>query len=291
VSTFLFVPHRMKPEAADLARRLADWLASNGHLAVMLADDAREIGLTKIEIAELDDLDLDCAVSLGGDGTMLRALDLVCAKGTPVMGINFGQLAYLAEVEPDQAMTAISRFLDGEHRVEERMTIEIGVTSGSDHDATNTRLSLARRIAVNEVVVEKLPLGTTVRLGIEVNGRPFLTYAVDGMIVATPTGSTAYNLSARGPILSPSIEAMLMTPVSAHMLFDRSMVLAPDEELSIRVLGERDAAVVVDGQNVATISAGGVVTCKRAGLPARLVTFSERDFRQVLKSKFGLADR
>ena len=129
------------------------------------------------------------------------------------------------------------------------------------------------------------------RLGTTINGKEFLSYAVDGMIIATPTGSTAYNLSARGPILSPSMRAMLMTPVSPHMLFDRSMVLDGSEVLELTVIGDRSASVVADGQHISTVAPGSSVICKQSDRPARVVTFGERDFRQTLKAKFGLMDR
>ena len=291
MTTFLLLPHRGRPEAADLARRTVEWIEGHGHIAKVLADDAHHGGLSQWEISSIAGQKIDLAVSMGGDGTMLRALDLMCAEGVPVLGVNFGHLGYLTEVEPDNVEVALQRFLDGDYKIEERMTIDVIATSAPEGDATKSTISLLRRVAMNEVVVEKPPLGTTVRLEVEIDDRPFLTYAVDGIIVATPTGSTAYNLSARGPILSPTLEALLMTPVSPHMLFDRSLVLDKNETLKLRVLGRRDAAVVVDGQHVATISAGGVVECRRSPRPARLVTFNERDFRQILKSKFGLTDR
>ncbi len=291
MTSFLLIPHRGRPEAADLARKSIEWIEAHGHVAKVLADDAHHAGLSKWEIDSVDGYEINLAVSMGGDGTMLRALDLMCPLGVPVLGVNFGHLGYLTEVEPEETEIALQRFIDGDYAVQERMTIDVTATSAPRGDATKSTISLLRRAAMNEVVVEKPPMGTTVHLEVSINDRPFLTYAVDGIIIATPTGSTAYNLSARGPILSPSLEALLMTPVSPHMLFDRSLVLDKDETLTLSVLGRRDAAVVVDGQHVATIAAGGVVSCRRSNIPARLVTFAERDFRQVLKSKFGLTDR
>lgn len=288
---FLLLPHRGRPEAADLARKTIEWLEGHGHGAKVLADDAHHAGLGQWEIPSTVGHHFDLAISMGGDGTMLRALDLMCADGVPVMGVNFGHLGYLTEVEPENVEVAMQRFLDGDYTVEERMTIDVTATSAPEGDATKSTISLLRRVAMNEVVVEKPPLGTTVRLEVVIDDKPFLTYAVDGIIISTATGSTAYNLSARGPILSPSLEALLMTPVSPHMLFDRSLVLDKDESLRLRVLGPRDAAIIVDGQHVATITVGGIVECRRSERAAKIVTFEQRDFRQILKTKFGLADR
>lgn len=287
----MMVPHRSKPAAVELARATIEWLESNGHQVVVPEEDARATGLARWAAMDGAAEACELAVSLGGDGTMLRAIELMSPFGLPVLGVNFGHLGYLAEVEPSGLREALERFFRGDYALEERMTIDAVVTNAPEGDATQSTISLARMNAVNEVVVEKAPMGTTVRLEVVINGRQFLTYAVDGIIVATPTGSTAYNLSARGPILSPSMNAMLMTPVSPHMLFDRSLVLDSTEQISMSVLGKRDAIVVVDGHHVATITAGGRVDCKASDKPARLVTFSKRDFRQVLKAKFGLADR
>jgi NAD+ kinase len=134
-------------------------------------------------------------------------------------------------------------------------------------------------------------MGHTVRIGVQFDGDYFTTYAADGLIVATPTGSTAYSFSARGPILDPGLRAMVLTPVSPHMLFDRSLVLAPDLEVRLEVLGHRPATLSLDGQNVGDLLPGDAVVCTASPTVARLVTFGPRDFHRILKTKFGLPDR
>ena len=151
--------------------------------------------------------------------------------------------------------------------------------------------SLGTWRALNEAVVEKREPGHTVRLLVRIDGVPFTTYAADGLIVSTPTGSTAYSLSARGPIVSPRHRALLLTPVAPHMLFDRSLVLDPAEPIEISVIGHREASVSVDGQPVATLVEGDVVTCSASESTARFVRFGERHYHQILKAKFGLTDR
>jgi NAD+ kinase len=130
-----------------------------------------------------------------------------------------------------------------------------------------------------------------VRVAVGVSGEPFLTYAADSLIVATPTGSTAYNLSARGPIASPKARVILVTPVAAHMLFDRSLILAPNEEVSLEVLDDHEADLLVDGYEVGCLKPGDVVKCRSGVHDARLISFGERHFHQILKRKFGLTDR
>ena len=150
---------------------------------------------------------------------------------------------------------------------------------------------MTRRTALNEATVEKTVPGHTVRVATLIDGRPFVTYAADGLLVSTPTGSTAYNLSARGPVLSPRLRAIVVTPVSPHMLFDRPLVLDPMERLRLEVLEPRPAVLVVDGVTVSTLEPGATVDCREGDQPARLVTFGTRDFHAILRAKFHLADR
>ncbi len=226
---------------------------------------------------------LDFAVSLGGDGTMLRTVDLVGGEGVPVLGVNAGHLGFLTEIEPDQLEEGLGRVMAGQYGVSERMVLSVKV--GSAGPAGGTRLAL------NEAVLEKVSSGHLVRLAVSVNGKFFTTYAADGLIVATPTGSTAYNFSARGPIVSPSHRCLLLTPVSPHMLFDRSLVLGPDEELGFEVTGSAPLGLILDGRAIGRLAEGDTVAVTQGPQPARFITFAPRDFHQVLKAKFGLADR
>ncbi len=145
--------------------------------------------------------------------------------------------------------------------------------------------------ALNEAVVEKQEAGHTVRLLVRIDGATFTSYAADGLIIATPTGSTAYSLSARGPVVSPKHRALLLTPVSPHMLFDRSLVLDPDEQVEIEVIGDRPATLSIDGQSAATLAEGDTVVVHASASVARFVRYGERRFHQILKTKFGLSDR
>lgn len=278
--------HHERPEAAEVAQRLHAWLTEHGHTVVLPVEDARVTGFPGLAVAEaaLTDEGLDLAVSLGGDGTMLRAVGLMAEAGTPVLGVNVGQLGYLTEVEPAEALAAVEKVLEGDHAIEERMLVAVQVEA-------ETELGPVPRTALNEVVLEKTPMGHTVRIAVHLDGDFWTTYAADGLIVATPTGSTAYSFSARGPILDPDLRALVLTPVSPHMLFDRSMVLAPELEVRLEVLGHRPATLAIDGHNVGLLHEGDAVICTASPLPARLVTFGPRDFHRILKTKFGLADR
>jgi NAD+ kinase len=285
MATVGVVIHPERELAAELARDAAGWLAERGHEVRLPLKDAGIAKLPELGVPEtVFTRGLDVALSLGGDGTMLRTVELVAADGVPVIGVNVGQLGYLTEVEPQGLRMALKRFLAGSYEVEERMMIEISVDSPNLDDGT-------RFLALNEVVLEKTPMGHTVRLGVSVDGEFFTPYAADGLIVATPTGSTAYAFSARGPIVAPTHRCLLLTPVSPHMLFDRSLVLDPMATVRLDVLGNRPATLSVDGRTLATIEVGDAVTCTAASLAARLIMFGQRDFLRILKTKFGLSDR
>ncbi len=279
-----FLPHHERAEAADLAKRAIGRLEELGHRCRVPAGDAAATGLEAWAVPEEELADgLDLAVCLGGDGTMLRTIDLVGRHGVPVLGVNVGHLGYLTEVEPASLDEALDRFLLGEHQLEERMLLEVVL----DPSGGEPRLL---RHAMNEVVVRSA--GThVVRLELSIAGELFTTYAADGLIVATPTGSTAYNLSARGPIVAPELQALVVTPVAPHQLFDRSMVLSPEVDIRIELLDWRSARVLCDGVEVAMLAPNDAVICRRGPWLAKVVTFGRRDFRGILRKKFGLEDR
>jgi NAD+ kinase len=278
------VPHWERPLAHQLARNAAERFLALGIEVRIPAADAAFAGLDDLGVD--DDAfsrGLDLAISLGGDGTMLRTVDLAYECGAAVLGVNVGQMGYLTEVEPEDIDNALSRLITGEFEVEERMVLEVVVQSKGGTEG--------RWWALNETVIEKLRSGRLVRLEVWINGAFFTTYAADGVIIATPTGSTAYSFSARGPIVSPRHRCLLLTPVSPHMLFDRSLVLDAEEELRFVITDERSAIVTLDGRELGPLDAGDTVTCTAGPKPARIISFGPRDFHQILKTKFGLEDR
>jgi NAD+ kinase len=269
-----FFVHPDRPDASALADRASSWLNEQGHKSML----ARGVdGSISIDGADL-------VVSLGGDGTLLRAVMVALDRGVPVLGVNIGRLGFLTMVEPDDLENALSAFVGGTCSIEERMTLEVSVR-GVDGEL------VTRRTALNEATLEKTVPGHTVRVALVIDDQPFVTYATDGLLVSTPTGSTAYNLSARGPVLSPGLRAIVVTPVSPHMLFDRTLVLQPTERVRLEVLEPRPAVLVVDGETVCELEPGMTVDCREGDQPARLVTFGSREFHSVLRAKFHLADR
>ncbi len=277
--------HRFREDAVSVGASVAAWAQQMGHTVVVNEADAKMIGVVGQDAPDMTSLDV--LVSIGGDGTMLRAVQSLEGAPVPIIGINSGLLGYLANVEQPVLMDALNAWNSGtlgrDFTYDDRMLLNVVMWSKGAR--------LADLLALNEVVVEKRDAGHTVRLGVDVDGAPFTTYQADGLIVATPTGSTAYSLSARGPILSPRLRALLVTPVSPHMLFDRSLVLEPSETVRIEVHGHRSVNVATDGDHVHTLQPGDVVEVRAANEVARFVSFEERRFHQILKSKFGLSDR
>jgi NAD+ kinase len=252
----------------------------------MTTEDAGALDLG--DLAPPDDLAAaDLAVCIGGDGTMLRTVQMLRGAAVPIIGVNVGLLGYLTEVEAPTLAHALERWFAGptagHWSLDERMMLDLTVDVAGREPQTWT--------ALNEGVVEKQESGHTVRLQVWIDGAAFTSYAADGLILATPTGSTAYSLSARGPVLSPRLRAVLLTPVSPHMLFDRSLVIDPSELVEVEVIGHRGVTLSVDGQPVTSLHEGDRVAVSPSEHVARFVRFEERRFHQILKAKFGLADR
>jgi NAD+ kinase len=217
----------------------------------------------------------DVVIAVGGDGTVLAAAQRALAHDVPVLGFNLGTMGFLAEAEPEDLERVLERLLAGDYEVAERMTIRATV---SGQTATG----------VNDVVVEKVDSQRLIHLDVAVNGERFVTYRADGLIVATPTGSTAYSFSARGPLVDPDLNAMILTPVAAHSLFDRTLVLPAGSRLSIMVQRDRPVKVTVDKIDMGHLSAGLTVDIEQGERPARFVRFGQRSFPGLVKEKFGL---
>jgi NAD+ kinase len=279
------VIHPARPAAAAAGKDLVDWAAEHG---VQLRTLDSERGCLGPEVPcvppEEFAAGLDLVVSLGGDGTLLRALGLTLSDQVPVLGVNAGRLGFLAEVEADDLRAALDAVDAGRHHVERRTTLAARVLiDGRD---------AGEELAVNDVVLEKAArerlAAVAVRLG---DGGPFARYAADGIIVASPTGSTAYSFSAGGPIVSPRLDALLLTPIAPHMVFNRTLVLHPDEGVRLEVLPDSPPLIeIVDGRAVRELPPGAVVEVRRGRHDALLVRVARADFYRLVRSKFRLAD-
>jgi NAD+ kinase len=287
MATATFLVHPERPDALALALDTAEWLSAQGNVARILeftapnrvTEAGREVDLDAVDLAGTT-----VAVSMGGDGTFLRVVRLAWTDDVPVLGVNFGRLGYLPDLVPDQLRVALARVFGHGALIEARCALEVTITDRSKDDAVSAYLAL------NEVVLEKIDFGHTVRLATSIDGEEVFTYSADGVIIATPTGSTAYNLSARGPILSPALRAMVVTPVAPHLSLDRSLVLTDTQDVTVRIAPDRVAALVVDGMDVGRLEPGSTVSCRVAVRPVRVVRNDPHGFGAMLRFRL-LADR
>jgi len=295
VSTVALLVRSDLEEASGLATSTATWLRQAGHEARLVRidphDRAREDGI-ELALRDLDLTGADLAVSLGGDGTFLKVVPRTSAAGVPILGVNFGRLGYLLEVEPESLKRALELALAGRLDVEERAALEVRVPGdlAPPRDPERAAPTTTDRcwMALNEMVAEKTVPGHTVRLSTYIDGELFLNYSADGVLVATPTGSTAYNLSAGGPALSPRLRAMIVTPVAPHLSIDRSLVLDAAQVVTVHVRESRPAVLVIDGREVGRLEPGAEITCRVAPEPVRLVSFGERGFAGLLRAALAI---
>ena len=289
VRSILVVAHARRPDTVAAARRVIAAISAHGATAVLAADEGElrdELGdvgplATLGDDVAVDDLEL--AIVLGGDGTILRAAELVRGGSAPILGINMGHVGFLAEIEADVIDDAMLRVLARDYVVEERMTLDVEVRSASGDAIYDTW-------ALNEATVEKAARERMMEVVMEIDARPLSSFGCDGVVIATPTGSTAYNFSAGGPVIWPTVEAIAVVPLSAHALFARPLVLAPDSTVAIEVLQRTDGIGILwcDGRRSHDLPPGARVVARRSPEPVRLARLHPSPFTERLVRKFQL---
>jgi NAD+ kinase len=288
----LLLAHTGRDDAREVARACVRSLAEHGIVVRLLAEEADEldleVGLMEkvVEVAPTaDDAGTGCELALviGGDGTILRAAEVTHASGTPLLGVNLGHVGFLAEAEEEDVESTIDAIVHGRYTVEERLTIEVSVLRGNE--------LVASTFALNEASVEKAARERMLEVVVEIDGRPLSRWGCDGVVCATPTGSTAYNFSAGGPVVWPGVEALLMVPLSAHALFARPMVVAPDSVMAVEVLARTEGAGVLwcDGRRTVDLPPGARIEVRRGSTPVRLARLHQAPFTDRLVAKFGLS--
>lgn len=286
MSNIFVIAHHTRPEVPELLGALQRWAKTSNHMVWMPNSDALAHGLQDVG-SDRHAMDADLVVSLGGDGTVLRAVHLLDGAPVPILGVNVGTLGYLTELDPTDFIRSMQIWSDGvigtDYIIDQRMMLHVTL-----HRADGSGSSAWR--ALNEAVLEKQQSGHTIWLDLVINNQDFARYSADGLIVSTPTGSTAYSMSARGPVVSPRHRALLITPVSPHMLFDRALVLDPQESVHIKVVGTRPVDMAIDGRRVTSLSADDVVVYAPDTCSAHFLRFSPPKFHQIVRAKFGLGD-
>lgn len=288
----LMLAHTGREQARDVARSFVRELSDSGIVVRMLAAEAADLGVElaayepHVEIASCEEgsaADCELAVVIGGDGSILRAAEITHGTGAPVLGVNLGHVGFLAEAEADAVEATIAAIVARRYVAEERMTLDVRVFLDGE--------LVARTFALNEASVEKAARERMLEVVVEIDERPLSRWGCDGVVCATPTGSTAYNFSAGGPVVWPGVEALLMVPISAHALFARPMVVAPTSVLAIELIASTGGAGVLwcDGRRTVELAAGARIEVRRGDQPVRLARLHEAPFTDRLVAKFGLS--
>ncbi|HEU0129392.1 MAG TPA: NAD kinase [Mycobacteriales bacterium] len=279
----LLVVHTGRPAACEAAATFATALGAAGLGVRLLAEEARDLAIGGATTVDGPDAaaGAELVLVLGGDGTLLRAGELARPAGVPLLGVNLGHVGFLAEIEPEGLEHTVRHVEARTYTVEERLTVDVTVRHAGAVIHTDW--------ALNEASVEKAARERMIEVIAEVDGRPLSRYGCDGLVLATPTGSTAYAFSAGGPVVAPDVAALLLVPISAHALFARPVVVGPESVIAVDLLdGGGGAVLFCDGRRTFELPAGARVEVRRGALPIRLARIHATPFTARLVQKFDL---
>jgi NAD+ kinase len=280
----LVVTHTGRPGAVRSAQLVLSRLTEAGISARVLDSEAEDLHFAGANVTPVSDAATEGAemvIVLGGDGTLLRAADLARVSGTPLLGVNLGHVGFLAEAEREDLAATVDKVASRRYDVEERMTVDVVVRRNGD--------IMQEGWALNEVSVEKASRQRMLETVVEIDGRPLSRWGCDGVVCATPTGSTAYAFSAGGPVVWPEVEALLVVPISAHALFARPLVVSPHSVVALELLPATPGGVLwCDGRRMIELPPGARVEVRRGRRPVRLARLHQTPFTDRLVTKFGL---
>lgn len=282
----LLLAHTGREGAITVARQVIERLQAHGLKVRVLAEEATDLQVSAADGVELADeagavAGCELVVVLGGDGTILRAAELTHGTSIPLLGVNLGHVGFLAEAESEDIDSTIDAIVGRRYTSEDRLTVDVSVYRDKE--------LVASTWALNEASVEKAARQRMLEIVVEIDGRPLSRWGCDGVVCATPTGSTAYNFSAGGPIVWPGVSALLIVPISAHALFARPMVVAPDSVLAVEVLAQTEAGVLwCDGRRTVDLPPGARIEVRRGRHPVHLVRLHQAPFTDRLVAKFDL---
>ena len=284
------LPHMGRPTAVAAATRLVEGLSAAGIVSALPADDIAALdprlahAMTPLNKPVTLEDGIELMVVLGGDGTILRGAEWVLTSEIPLLGVNLGHVGFLAEAESSEIDTIVAHVVERSYTVEERFTIDVILRDSKTFEVEWSSY------AINEVSIEKASRERMLEVLVEVDGRPLSRWACDGMLVSTPTGSTAYAFSAGGPVIWPGVDALLVVPLSAHALFARPLVLSPTSTVVVEVLDVSPTHGVVwcDGRRSVELHAGMEIEVTRGKQRLRLARLSQAPFTDRLVNKFGL---
>lgn len=281
MKNFLIITNRYKDTELKLTKEIKKYIEERGGSCVYFSSKGEEY---KDAAPEKDEIpqNTECVLVLGGDGTLIRAASKLVESHLPLIGVNLGTLGYLCELEEGNVFSAVDQLMQGTYMIEERMMLQgCGIKCGDE---------IASKLALNDIVIHRTGALSVVNLTVSVNGEYLNTFHADGIIVSTPTGSTGYNMSAGGPIVDPKAKMMLITPINAHNLNSRSIVIGAEDEVVIEIgkrRSQKDETVEVsfDGDNGVKLVVGDKFMIKRADATARICKLSKESFLEILRKK------
>ena len=280
----LLVTHTGRSDMVDRAREVEQHLAAAGFEVRMLADEATDLGVSDVTSVRPDEsaaAGAEVVLVLGGDGTFLRAAELARPCRVPLVGVNLGRVGFLAETEPEALPETVKHIVERSYHVEERLTLDVSVSIAGQVVATDW--------ALNEASVEKTKRERMLEVVLDIDGRPLTSFGCDGVVCASPTGSTAYAFSSGGPVVWPEVQALLVVPNAAHALFARPLVISPDSMVSITIADAgHDGILGCDGRRTSAVPAGARVEVRRGKEPVLIARTHALPFTERLVAKFGL---
>ncbi len=285
----LVLSHAAQDEALAVTAQVCVDLQAAGVVAVVREAERTALETRAPQLAPLESIDedanldhIEAAIVLGGDGTILRAAELLRGSSAPLVGINLGHVGFLAETERSGISAAIAKVIAGAYQVEERLTLQVRVKQDGQ--------VVFETWALNEATVEKASRSRILEVVVEVDRRPLSSFSCDGVVMATPTGSTAYSFSAGGPVIWPSVDAMVLVPMSAHALFARPIVVGPESSMAVEILARSGTEGILwcDGRRSCDLPAGSRVVVTKSSTPVRLARLQADAFTDRLVSKFDL---
>ena len=274
---------RNQPDAIALALKLERWLSDRGVTVLCEEELAAKMGLPGVASAEIPP-DSDMLIVLGGDGTLISVAREVGTLEKPILGVNLGSLGFLTEITTDELFPVLEQILAGDYQTSDRLMLNVMVNRGGKQ--------IVKHQVLNDVVINKGALARIIDMKVWVNESYLTTFKADGLIISSPTGSTAYNMAAGGPIINPGSECLVITPICPHMLSNRPMIVSADASIRVEVMfQDEDVVLTADGQVGTLLQAGDIVEVQQASNRTRLILSPEKDYFEILRTKLRWGER